>query len=132
MIQPKSTNNMPSPSVSVSRIATISGVPGLEAALVVMAEALLERAAQIMRGYTPAHDDQHHVFQLIDAMQAYALKANLRREEAAARWPFADGFDTTKSPRQSLITAIALGIAAVERIDRESATVAAADQPAEA
>lgn len=83
----------------------------------VAVEALIERVKLARHDHTTAHDDAHDASELADAAAAYAAVAGGH----VTLWPWPNGFDPKKTPRDALICAIALAIAAVERIDCKAA-----------
>lgn len=84
-----------------------------------------ERRRQIeAEGWTLEHDDQHQPGELAQAAVAYLLYAFPReafdRTYAARLWPWISGFKPT-GERRDLERGLALGLAALERLDRAAA-----------
>lgn len=93
-------------------------------------DVLAERKRQIeIECYDDAHDDAHVERELAFAALAYLRHYCLRAAEgkfyaalgACAWWPFAQHFWKPKGPRRDLVTAGALVIAEIERLDRATA-----------
>lgn len=81
------------------------------------------RDHQIKRGNTPTHDDTHTLDELLAA--ACAFMAGAVNKPAAVRlktgkevWPFEQAAFKPRSPRQDLVRAGAMIVAAIEHIDR--------------
>ena len=93
-------------------------------------DALGERARQRrMEGYDDAHDDKHHDFSLTSGAIAYLMDARQRgttghgfSDAAPSEWPWDRSDWKPKNLRQSLVVAVALGIAEIERLDRAGIT----------
>lgn len=90
-------------------------------------DVLIERRRQIFKGYTAAHDDHYSLGELTSYAVAHALIAT----GTAPGWVYQAGICQwqvkTEAPRTMLITAAALLLAELERIDRaaESAGIEA-------
>ncbi len=97
----------------------------------VIREVVDERQRQVNQGYGPAHDDVHrHGGELASAAAAHAEWAseqvNCLREPGrvpstfmvGVLWPFQPRAWVTHDPRADLVTAAALIVAEIERIDR--------------
>lgn len=96
----------------------------------ILEEIAAERRRQVARGYDATHDDAHVTGEIAMAGAAYALHAaalpGAIQGEVLARWrrgmamtayPW-PGFAPKKPDRALLITALALLVAEVERLDR--------------
>lgn len=95
----------------------------------VLAEVAAERRRQIeVEGFDHRHDDRHTEHELIRAGASYAILAAAEggtffqlarsmREVVRWLWPWEAHWLKPKHQRRSLIVAIALLVAAVERID---------------
>ncbi len=103
----------------------------------ILAEVAAERRRQIdVEGFDRRHDDSQGAHELVRAGASYAilaaaaagtpyLLAESMRAVVGWLWPWAPHWLKPKHRRRSLIVAIALLVAAVERIDRERAEDAA-------
>lgn len=102
----------------------------------ILCEIEAERIRQIeVEGFTSAHDDTHDVRNLARAAEAYVSHyagrtwvvgdkdlglETYQAEEPPDAWPWEPELWKPKNPRRDLIRAIALLVAEVERIDRQS------------
>ena len=93
--------------------------------MTVMDEIAAERAKQIARGYDASHDDEHKDESIVQAAVCYAIPHSLRGTMFPSTtfwqrvWPWALWhWDPKKPRREELITAAALIVAEVERLDR--------------
>lgn len=86
-------------------------------------DVLAERHRQIdVEGFTPVSDDRYHDGVLALAAGSYALHAHDRRlDTTPARWPWPRAWWKPGTPRQMLVKAGALILAAIEQIDRRAA-----------
>lgn len=94
------------------------------------ADVLAERRRQIeVEGWTPEHDDEHHVGEMAQAAAAYADDSALRLQGAPADivagpgdppepWPWDEAWWRPGDPRRMLVKAAALLLAEIERLDR--------------
>ncbi|MBY4723891.1 MULTISPECIES: ead/Ea22-like family protein [Burkholderia] len=86
-------------------------------------DVLAERRRQVdVEGFTPAHDDEYLDGELAVAGGSYALHAFDRRIALTpAWWPWQRAWWKPAPPRQMLVKAGALILAAIEQIDRRAA-----------
>lgn len=81
-----------------------------------------ERQRQIdAEGWTPEHDDEHWMGEMIDAAIWYADNAaggDLAADGALPSWPWAAGDWKPSDPRRNLVRAGALIAAEIDRLDR--------------
>lgn len=87
-------------------------------------DVLAERRRQVdVEGFTSTHDDiTYNGGELAAAAGAYALHAHDRRLDLApAWWPWSRSWWKPGTPRQMLVKAGALILAAIEQIDRRAA-----------
>lgn len=83
-----------------------------------------ERRRQIAgEGFSYFHDDIQTEHELERAAAAYALNVAFFTEEAHKVWAWDPKWFKPKNERQDLVRAAALLIAAIERIDRQTAAV---------
>ncbi len=93
-------------------------------------DVLAERRRQVeVERFTPEHDDEHNdVGDLANAAGAYALHAHGGRLAfAPAWWPWQRAWWKPGTPRQMLVKAGALILAAIEQIDRRAAKTQSGD-----
>ncbi|AAT38396.1 gp37 [Burkholderia phage BcepC6B] len=85
-------------------------------------DVLAERRRQVdVEGFTPEHDDQYGDGALSAAAGSYALHAFDRRADLTpAWWPWVRAWWKPGTPRQMLVKAGALILAAIEQIDRRA------------
>lgn len=85
-------------------------------------DVLAERRRQIaVEGFTPERDDEYGDSVLSAAAGSYALHAFGRRLDIApVWWPWARAWWKPGTPRQMLVKAGALILAAIEQIDRRA------------
>ena len=115
-----------------ARAALALPTPGAGGWSQAVADVLAERHRQVsVEGWTPEHDDGHARGELARATAAYALTAyDATHQEGAgilssyarhAVWPWeVDSFKPC-SARRDLVKAVALGLAEIERLDRQAA-----------
>lgn len=87
-------------------------------------DVLAERRRQVeVEGFTPERDDQFYQDGVLAAAAgSYALHAHDRRiDTTPARWPWIHAWWKPGTPRQMLVKAGALILAAIEQIDRRAA-----------
>ncbi|MFY3456975.1 hypothetical protein ACOTJD_09960 [Achromobacter xylosoxidans] len=90
-------------------------------------DVLAERQRQIsVEGWTPAHDDQHHLGQLASAAGCYAMFTQAYPPgDPVDFWPWARAWwKPSAGPRRNLVKAGALILAEIERLDRAAAIAA--------
>lgn len=81
-----------------------------------LADVLAERMRQIAKGYTVEHDKQHRPEALVKAGISYAmLGADLPRP--LYFWPFAEMPNRQHQPREQLVRAAAMLLAAIDALD---------------
>lgn len=73
----------------------------------VLQDVAAERRRQMELGWTPEHDDAHHVSHLVNLAESRTMNY------------LDDGYD--RPDRQKLLEGVALLVAAVEKLDREAA-----------
>lgn len=81
-----------------------------------------ERARQVFKGYTAAHDDEHDVEDLSEAAISYMMRAAHRPLGAQDYWPFIGDMPSRtagETERDDLVKAAAMALAAIERFDRK-------------
>ncbi len=105
--------------MSVAAVSSMAGTPRA------IADVVNERARQIEKGFTPAHDDAHECAELVRAAMAHALAASVRTiadlDRATALWPFEPEAFKVEGERESLVVAAAFLIAEIVRRDRVEA-----------
>lgn len=86
-------------------------------------DVLAERRRQVdVEGFTPVSDDRYNDGVLSAAAGSYALHAFDRRiDTTPARWPWTRAWWKPGTPRQMLVKAGALILAAIDQIDRRTA-----------
>ena len=86
-------------------------------------DVIAERRRQVdVEGFTPERDDEYLAGELAAAAGSYALHAHDRRiDMTPAWWPWQRSWWKPGTPRQMLVKAGALILAAIEQIDRRAA-----------
>lgn len=93
-------------------------------------DVMAEREHQIVDlGFGPEHDDEHNANELPQAAGAYMMNVAARLHpgdgvgyvDPPPWWPWEAHFWKPQTTRADLVRAVALGIAAIEKMDREEA-----------
>ncbi|WP_241331145.1 hypothetical protein [Burkholderia cenocepacia] len=85
-------------------------------------DVIAERRRQIeQEGWTPEHDDAHLTGDLALAAACYAIHGSERWNHDTFMWPWPKEWWKPTTPRRDMVKAVALGIAAIERLDRDAA-----------
>ena len=106
----KITVNVP---VNVDLLLSLNGVKATPSRVKAMLDILTERTNQEVLGYTAEHDDRHTLFHLASEMWA-----RLNAVGTTLGWNAVD----TSAAREYLVAITALGLAAIEKIDRKEAS----------
>lgn len=93
-------------------------------------DVLAEREHQMVDlGYGTDHDDEHPLNELPQASAAYMMHAVAQLHPMDGKgydtdpppwWPWNAAFWKPQEPRNNLVRSVALGLAAIERYDREN------------
>lgn len=104
-------------------VRTVIACYNLEPVTQAVRDVLAERRRQIeVEGFTPKRGDGYGAAELAEAAGSYALHAySPRCAFTPAWWPWARAWWKPGTPRQMLVKAGALILAAIEQIDRRAA-----------
>lgn len=89
-------------------------------------DVLAERRRQIeQEGWTTAHDDAHLAGDLALASACYAIQGSGRWAQNSFMWPWPAEWWKPTTKRRDMVKSVALGIAEIERLDRDTARTGA-------